>query len=454
MKTLNIIDTIWDYILHLFGRKQVDQYIQYDSSRYKADYERLERVNFTAVFAETLANKAVSDSTLTVKGIDGGDSRRAEWIGNGLEKAWKKNKRLVSQALGKGGKLLVPSVQDGKPYVDLIDQSRMVITSMRGDEITGALLMADIGSLDNKVYYRFADYSLENGMHTIRNVATTDTGAEVELSILPQWADVPEEITISGVDHILFGYFKCPKDSRGDEQIIGVPVTYGCDETIRDLHTCLDDIRREYRLKKPFVGADDRLFGKGDKLPDTGLFRKFKQTGLKDGEFWQVFDPAIRDSAYATRFQQLCGLLESGVGVSPGILTEPRTGNATATEIKQNNSDTFAFVDAIRANLETAFEQTAYALDVLAEFYGATPAGGMGDWQLVWDWDTSMMESSTETFSQLSELESRGLILPERLVSWTTGMTLDEAKAEVDAAQALQPQTVDVLLKDDGNADG
>ena len=84
----------------------------------------------------------------------------------------------------------------------------------------------------------------------------------------------------------------------------------------------------------------------------------------------------------------------------------------------------------------------------MAEAFGATPSGAMGDWNIIWDWDTSMMESSTETFNQLSELESRGLILPERLVSWTTGQSLEEAKAEVAAAKALQPDTVDVLLTD------
>ena len=134
------------------------------------------------------------------------------------------------------------------------------------------------------------------------------------------------------------------------------------------------------------------------------------------------------------------------MGVSPGILTEPRTAGATATEIKAANAATFAMVDAIRENVEKAFDQLAYALDVLAEAFGATPSGAMGDWQITWDWDMSMTESSTETFNQLSELESRGLILPERLVSWTTGMSMEEAKAEVDAAKALQPDTVDNLL--------
>lgn len=230
---------------------------------------------------------------------------------------------------------------------------------------------------------------------------------------------------------------------------MGVPITYGGEETIRDLYDCLNDMRREYRLKKPFVGADDRLFGKDSNLPDNGLFKKFKQSGLKDGSFWEIFDPAIRDSSYLARFQQLCGILESTVGVSPGILTKAEKTYVTDDEIKQQNSDTFAMIDAIRGNIETAFEQTAYALDVLAEFYNATPAGAMGDWQIIWDWDYSMMESTTETFTQLSELESRGLILPERLVSWTTGVSMEEAKAEVDAAQERQQTPVDVLLPEE-----
>ena len=446
---MNLFDQIWDLVLSLFSKKQLDKVVQQNSKVYKAEYESIERINFTAIFANALANKAVSDSTMTVKDSAGKDSRRTEWLRNGLQTIWDANKDAVSQALGKGGKLFVPYVQNGRPYVDIIDQSRMVITAMRGNEIVGATLMADIGHADGKVYYRFADYELQNGVHTIRNSATTDRGSPVDLGIVPEWEGITPEIVINGVDHILFGYLKCPKDSREDKQIIGVPITYGADEIIRDLHSCLADMRREFDLKKSFVGADDRMFGKDKKLPDNGLFKRFNQTGLKDGAFWEVFDPAIRDSSYLARFQQLCALLESAVGVSPGILSKVERTYVTTDEIKQQNSDTFAMVDSIRQNIEAAFKQTAYALDVLAEFYGATPAGAMGDWQIVWDWDMSMMESTTDTFSQLSELESRGLILPERLVSWTTGMSMDDARAEVEAAKAQQAKPVDVLLQEE-----
>ena len=447
---MNLFDTILDRVLALFGKKELDKTAQRNSKAFKAEYEAVERINFTSIFANALSKKAVSDSTMTVKDASGNDSRRSEWLSDGLSKVWSKNKVVVSQALGKGGKVLVPYVQNGKPYVDVIDQSRMIITAMRGDEITGATLLADIASVDGRVYYRFANYELNGRTHTIHNSATTDKGSTVELSIVPEWADIQPDLVINGVEHILFGYLKCPQDSREDKQIMGVPITYGADETVRDLYSCLVDMRREYDLKKSFVGADERLFGKDKKLPDNGLFKRFNQTGLKEGGFWEVFDPAIRDSSYLARFQLLCGLLESSVGVSPGILTEPRTANATATEIRSANAATFSMVDSIRENIEEAFRQTAYALDVLAEFYGATPAGAMGDWQIIWDWDMSMTEASTETFNQLSELESRGLILPERLVAWTTGMTMEDAKVEVEAAKALQTSTVDVLLKEEG----
>ena len=446
---MNFFDSIWVLVLSLFSKRELNKTAQHNSNAYKMEYERTERINFTAIFANSLSNKAVSDSTTTVKDAAGNDTRRSDWLGEGLQKVWSKNKVVVAQALGKGGKVLVPRVQDGKPYVDVIDQSRMVITAMRGDEITGATLMADIGNKDGKVYYRFADYMLDGNTHTIRNRATSDKGGEVELNIVPEWEGILPEITITGVEHILFGYLKCPADSREDKQIMGVPITHGAEEAIRDLHDCLNDMRREYRLKQPFVGADDRLFGKDSKLPENGLFKRFKQSGLKEGNFWEVFDPAIRDSSYLARFQQLCGILESTVGVSPGILTKAEKTYITDDEIKQQNSDTFAMIDSIRDNIEAAFRQTAYALDVLAEFYGATPAGAMGDWQIIWDWDYSMMESSTETFEQLSELESRGLVLPERLVSYVTGMNLEEAKVEVEAAKAVQPNTVDSLLMEE-----
>lgn len=446
---MNVFDKLWNYILNLFGKRPVDRKAEKSNSDYREKYEDVSKISFESILATSLSKRAVSDSTMTVKDGAGKDSRRSEWIAEGLKQVWSKNESIVAQALGKGGKVLIPYVVNGRAYVDAIDQYRMRITAVRGDEITGATIIADMAIKDGKPVYRLVDYTLESGVHTILNRAATESGNPVELTDIPEWAGIEPETVINNVEHVLFGFLKCPTDSREDVQRYGVPITYGANDIIQDLYTCLEDMRQEYRLKKPFVGLDETMFGKDNQLARDGLFKLFSGMGLSNNNLWEVYDPAIRDSSYLARFQHLCSLLESAVGVSPGILTEPRTANATATEIKQANAETFAYIDAIRINVETAFNQLAYALDVLAEFSGATPAGAMGDWQITWDWDMSMMESSTETFNQLSELESRGLILPERLVSWVTGMDLDAAKQEVEAAQALQPKTVDSLLTEE-----
>ena len=80
-----------------------------------------------------------------------------------------------------------------------------------------------------------------------------------------------------------------------------------------------------------------------------------------------------------------------------------------------------------------------YAVDVLAERFGLTPAGARGQWEASFDWDMSLLESSQQTFQQMSELQSRGLLTGERLTQWVMGGTMDEARQEVEAARAEQP---------------
>lgn len=446
---MKFFDKIWKGILSLFGKHSMDSRMEQKNTDFRDAYENTDKISFTAIVAGALANKSVSDSGFNVTDGAGKNTRRSEWIQSGLDIIWKNIARECTQELGKGGKVLVPYVSGGKPYVDSIDQSRMRITAMQGDEITGATLMADVQWIHGRQYFRWVDYALDGRTHIIRNRATNAQGGEILLSGVPAWAEIQPEILIDDVDHLLLAYLKSPADNREDAQRYGVPVTYGAEDTIRQLHECMADMEREYAVKKAFVGADERLFGKDQQLPGNGLFRKMMGTSLEGKSFWEVFDPAIRDSAYLARFEHLCGLLEREVGVSPGILTKPETAAATATEIRAANDGTFAYISAIRASVETAFAQLAYALDVLAEYTGATPTGARGDYDIIWDWDMSMKESSMETFGQMSELEARGLILPERLVSWVTGMDMDAAKDEVQEAQKRQQKPIDVLLTEE-----
>lgn len=444
----NLIQWVRSLFGKLVGQRTQKQMMNSDA--YKRQYEDTGKINFDAIFGGALANKAVNDCTLTVTDANDGESARSAFLSAVLTPVWDGIKTITAQALGKGGKFLIPYVVGDSVYVAVIDQTRAAINETRGDgAITSLTVVAEIKQVGDAYYQRMIDYTVAEGTLTIKTSIINTAGGTVSFDIAPEWSDITPEITIGNVDRVPVGFLKCPKDSRREDEYYGVPITYGCGDTIRQLTELIGQIESEYSLKRAFVGADEFLFGKDNKLPENGLFKVFHGGGsLRDGKtFYEVFDPPIRDSSYYARYSALCAQLEKEVGTSRGILTEPASYGATATEIKAGNYDTFCLVSDIRKNIQKALEDVAYGVDVFAEFFGLTPSGAAGDYKITVDWDMSLVESSQETFNQLSELESRGLISGARLNSFVTGQTMEDAQAEIDAVQEQQAKQTATLLK-------
>lgn len=140
------------------------------------------------------------------------------------------------------------------------------------------------------------------------------------------------------------------------------------------------------------------------------------------------------------RLQSLYRRVEKACGLSQGILTERQQMNyANRDEVRAAMYDTYSLVSLMRREIESAVRDVLYAADVLAERFGLTPAGARGQWEAAFDWDMSLLESSQQTFAQMSELQSRGLITGERLTQWVLGGTMEDARAEVEQAKAQQP---------------
>ena len=447
---VKIFQQFLNWIRQLFG-KVVGYRTQRElseSDKHRRAYEDLEKTNFAEVFAASLANKAVTDSTMTITDQNDGQTKRTELLSASLGAVWDSMKGILTQSLGKGGMFLIPHVVGDRVHIAAVDQTRCSVNQILCGEIVSLSVIAEVREVDQRLYQRIIDYTLENRVLTIRTKVVDAEGREVPGDAVPDWADITPEITIGNVEHVPVGYLKCPKNNRREDDFYGVPITYGSEDLIRQLYECMDDIEDEYRLKHTFVGADEMLFGKDNKLPQNGLFKKFRVTGdLNKGNFWEVFDPAIRDSSYYNRFNSLCAMLEKSVGTSKGVLTEPASFGATATEIRSANYDTFCLVSDIRKNIEKCFDVLTYGVDVYAEFFRLSPSGAAGDYKVTFDWDMNLVESSSETFDQLSELESRGLISGARLNSWVTGQTMEEAQAEIDAAAKEKEQAaVDMAL--------
>lgn len=441
-------DSIRNIVKRLFGTDPVvtdseTNQLEEQSRKYRS----LHGVNLTAIFAGKLAALTVTESTVEIIG----NNRRAEGLNASLQTAWEKARKWTSVAFGTGGVLLIPYVSKKKLFIDIVPQSSMQINRINGDELLAVSILADTTVQGDERYFRWTDYTLEDsGLLIIRQRATNSAGSVVPIGRFQEWAALPEEMTITGCEHLPLAYIKCPVDSRRNEALYGVPITYGCDDLIKEISECLEDIRREYKLKKPIVGMDSTLFDvKGDRrnLPVTGLFMPTTPGGLDNsGKLWEVYDPAIRDSAYYNRLQHLYELLEKQVGTSRGILTEPTTRGATATEIKAGLYDTYSIVELMRTAIEHGLERLAYSMDVLNNAFNLTP---MGDYELSFDWSYSMIESSQESFSQLVTASQAGAVEAAEIRQYVfPDETLEEAQQRCDEIAEKKKDSSRLLMEE------
>ena len=409
-----------------------------DNQKYASEYERIDDINFNAIFSNKLANYVINDSNMDVTG----DNARVDLLNKMSKSMWKKAKKMTSMGFGYGGVIIVPYVKGGKIYYNLVPQNRVTIDKIEGELITGATVLAEKrtigGSLNSKVYMRWTNYQVKNGNITIIQQFSDEKGNKIPAPEF--WANIQEVQVITGVDRVLFGYLKSPVNNRNVSDNYGVPITYGCEATINEIKDTLEQIAREYELKQAFVGADATMFNGKDALPLNGLFKKIDSG---DDSFFEEFSPAIRDSSYYARLQELYQRLEKEIGTSKGILSEVVTQNATATEIKRSMYDTFTIVDDMRSNIEKAMEDFFYACNVLANAYNLSP---QGEYELAFDWSYGLIEDPQQEFNQLMYAESKGIVSKVEIRQWMNpDESLEEAEEKIKEIQENNPSINDLI---------
>jgi len=432
-----MLKNIWIWILtNLFKvqtittNKEID-----DNSKYASEYKNIDNINFNAIFSNKLANYVINDSNVNITG----DNARVDLLNMTNTSLWRRAKKIVSMSLGYGGVVLVPYVKGGKIFYSIVSQDRLTIDNMEGDNITGATILAEKrtiqGSVSQKVYLRWTNYQIKNGDMVITQQYTDEKGNKIPTPDF--WKDIQEVRSITNVDRCLFGYIKSPINNRKSNDKYGVPITYGCDDTILEIKDTLKEMYKEFKLKEPFVGADATLFGK-DGLPKDGLFKKFNSTS---DDFFEIYDPQFRD--YTIRLQELFRRLESQIGTSAGLISNLETQNATATEIKKAMYDTFSLCDDIRSNVEKGLDDFYYACNVLANAFNLTPNG---DYEVSYDWSYSLLEDTQTEWNQLVTAESKGIISKVELRQWLNpDESLEDAQKQIDEIKKTQPNVSDLI---------
>ena len=342
---------------------------------------------------------------------------------------------------GYGGVFLVPYVKGNKLFYNKIPQSRVTIDATEGDLITGATILAERKEItkgigQTKTYIRWTNYRLENGNCIIEQRFSDETGEEIPVPDF--WKNIMLKQTITNVDRALLGYIPSPINNRKTNDKYGVPVTYGCEATINEIKETMKQLLDEFRLKRPFIGADVTLFNGNNGLPTNGLFKKIDSTS---DDFFEVFDPAFR--SYTERLQELYKRLEDEIGTSRGIISDMQTQNATATEIRRSMYDTFNIVDDMRANIEKGLEDFFYACNVLANAYSLSP---QGEYELNFDWSYTLLEDTQSEWTQLTWAKNQGIVSKTEIRQWLNpDETLEQSEQAIRDIEEQEPSIDDLL---------
>ena len=335
---------IWDKIVSFFVENKESEKSERavnDSCVAKMKYLAQDKINFTAIFSSKLANLAVSEANAEISA-----ENESETLKDAFKDVWKRAKNITAASLGVGGVFLIPCVENGKIYTEVVTQDRVLVEKYVGSRIIEATVLAESLRKEGKTFVRWMHYTLSGGELVISSIATSG-GEVIPLTFVDEWKDLASEVRIENCDRVLMSYLKSPADSRDTQSFYGVPVTYGCDSIISEIHEHLAAISKEYKIKQAFIGADSMLFSSEGKLPEDGIFKMLSPLG-SERDFWQEFNPEIRHEPYFKRLEELYRTLESAVGTSRGILTVVSSKGATATEIKRARFDTFAFIEEIR----------------------------------------------------------------------------------------------------------
>lgn len=119
-----MLRNFWNYIKSLFGIKQTTTSTtqQENNQKYDDEYLNTDKINFTAIFANNLATRAISDSTIQIPS----DNKRAELLKVCTDEVWNKLKKIIATALGVGGCLIIPYVKNGKILYNIVKQNRLI----------------------------------------------------------------------------------------------------------------------------------------------------------------------------------------------------------------------------------------------------------------------------------------------------------------------------------------
>lgn len=290
------------------------------------------------------------------------------------------------------------------------------------------------------------DYFIRFEVHTwektkvlnIQNLAYRSSdmasiGRSVPLSMVPEWAELPENINYAGVERPDFGYYRNPIKNEVDGSPCGVSVYQSATNLIKKTDIQFGRLDWEFESgervvhvdvtalqEAPTLGQDGRTRYEMPKL-NKRLYRGLNLSGGSNGEeLYKEYSPELRDQNIINGLNAYLRRIEFNVCLSYGDLSDVNDVDKTATEAKIAKKRKYNMVKAIQSNLKDCLEDLAYAL---AFYNGMTRSG----YEFLCTFKDSILVDEEEERRQDRQDLAAGIMRPEEYRAKWYGETLEEA---------------------------
>lgn len=441
-KMFNTVDIAKDFNIEISTNDELFKLIEVCSNIYNHKAPWLNEEVKSLNVAKTICEKVAKAVTIEFK------SQVEDKEIDKIYQRFIKNIRVNTEyALAKGGMYFKPFFANGKIKISCIHHDKFIPVKFDSTgELLGAIFIDQI-TKGNDVYTRLEYQELNDTTLTIKNIvykgnkSSSTLGKRINLSQVQEWSELQEQSQIENVNRLLGGYFKIPIANTTDNTSpAGVPIIANAIEILEEIDKQFSRTLWEYEGSELALDVDITAFKKnknGDYQLPKGKKRLFRLLDLGDEKTWNVFSPAIRDTALFNGLNELLRQAESQCGLSFGVLSKETSIAKTATEINSSKQDYYVTVSDIQGALQTALEDLVYAIDVLMTLY-KIPHKTTPD--ISFDWDDSIIVDSEKKQSQSLVERNAGLIDDVEYFVQTRDYSEDEAIAYVEKMRKRAPK--------------
>lgn len=373
-------------------------------------------------------------------------SQRADYLNDGFRLAKENFGKALELGLALGGVALKPYIYGDKLLVDMTGAAGFQPTKFdpTGRCIGGVFRDKPV-KVNGKYYVRLESHDLTDTVYTIKNKAyysdsTGSVGAPAPLEVVPEWADIQEEVTIQNMDGPLFAYFKPPIANTADTNSLCGMSIYGDAATVELIKQADEQWER---LWWEFKSGERKVLMDGNTSTANMFDKRLFEIGAftADGDFYQFLNPELRNDALYKGFQDVIRRIEFNVGLSYGDISDPQTVEKTATEIRSGKQRKYVLISNIQTALEHTFNALIYAMDVYATLYGLAADG---EYEVTYDWGDSILddqETKDKEFARDLQLLSAGIVNDWELRAKYMNEDEETAKAALPKMQDVVEET-------------